>query len=210
MNKFFLTILLFVICYIASAQGTQRSGSNEIQTILPKGKGFGAYGALSMGYTQLDSKDAFISGARGGIILSKSLGLGVGGYGFLNDINYRNFFDVYPVRQSLAGGYGGVFVEPIIGSNKAVHLAFPVLFGAGGLALLEYRDWYNMEYFNERDYDPFLIIEPAAELEFNFTRFFRVAAYVSYRFTSRIDIQNVDQDVLRGATAGVTLKLGKF
>jgi hypothetical protein len=210
MRNICLTLLLAVLTFMASAQKNQKMGNNEIQTILPKGKGFGAYGALSMGYTQLDSKDAFVTGARGGIILGQSLGLGVAGYGFLNDVNYHHFFDAYPMRQSLAGGYGGVFIEPIIGSNKAIHLAFPVLFGAGGLALLEYGGWRGMDYIYERDYDPFLVLEPAAELEFNFTRFLRVAAYVSYRFTTRIDLQNVDENVLRGPTIGAVVKLGKF
>ncbi|MFZ5430896.1 MAG: hypothetical protein ACOZDD_11745 [Bacteroidota bacterium] len=219
MKKTVMTLMLAFAILSLQAQTRQNSG-NEIQTILPKGKGMGIYGALSLGYTQLDSKDALISGARGGIILGQSLGLGIAGYGFVNDINFHHLTEGIPVRNSLAGGYGGFFIEPVIGSRKAVHVSFPVLFGAGGLSLIERGKWNPLlppgggwDYFyhpEERDYDAFLIVEPAAEIELNFTRFLRVAGFVSKRFTTDIALAGISSDVLDGTTIGVTVKLGKF
>ena len=112
----------------------------------------------------------------------------------------------------MAGGYGGIFIEPIVAGRKPMHFSFPVLFGIGGAALIENYGWNNWDShpFSELDHDVFLIVEPAVELEFNITRFFRTAASVSYRYTSNINLFETDEDVLRGFNFGLTFKFGKF
>ena len=50
----------------------------------------------------------------------------------------------HPLNYTLAGGYGGIFIEPILGGTKPVHVSFPVLFGVGGVTLIEnygYNYW---------------------------------------------------------------------
>jgi hypothetical protein len=54
------------------------------------------------------------------------------------------------------------------------------------------------------------VIEPAIELEFNLTRFFRTAVFASYRHTSSTDLFETDPEVLRGFNFGMTFKFGKF
>jgi len=75
---------------------------------------------------------------------------------------------------------------------------------------------YGWEYWGqpqpgyEYDYDAFFVIEPAVELEFNLARFFRLAAAVSYRHTSEIQLAQTEKDALRGFNYGLTFKFGKF
>ena len=211
MKKITLLLILAVGAVFANAQNVFNN-DDEIQTIFSRDKSNGGYGALSFGYTQIDGKDAFISGARGGFIFDHSLAIGIGGYGFVNNLNYHTYYENHPLEYTLAGGYGGIFVEPIVGGTKPVHLSFPVLFGVGGIALIEDYGWNNWEVdpFNELDHDLFFVFEPAAELEFNLTKWFRTAASVSYRFTSKIDLYETDEDVLRGLNFGITCKFGKF
>ena len=48
--------------------------------------------------------------------------------------------------------------------------------------------WGDPYHGNQYAYDAFFVIEPAVELEFNLARFFRLAATVSYRYTSDINL----------------------
>ncbi len=207
-----LTILLLLALGINFASAQDRYNDDQIETIFSKNKSNGGYGALSFGYTQIDGKDAFISGARGAFIFDHSFAIGLGGYGFVNNLDYHTFWENHPLEYTLVGGYGGIFVEPIVAGRMPVHLSFPVLFGMGGVALVEDYGWNSWDYqpFNELDHDVFFVFEPAVELEFNLTRWFRTAASVSYRYTSNIDLFETDADVLRGLNFGLTCKFGKF
>ncbi len=205
-NMLILALSMFV--YIAGAQDVYQD--DEIRTIFTKNRSNGGYGALMLGYSQIDGHDALITGARGAFIFDHMLAIGLGGYGFVNNFDnhyYRNN------DLSLAGGYGGIFVEPIVAGRYPVHVSFPILMGMGGVSLV---DLYNWDYWGPADpvmdygYDVFFVIEPAVELEFNVARFFRAAASVSYRYTSNIQLYQTDADVLKGFNFGLTFKFGKF
>jgi len=43
----------------------------------------GGYGAFTVGYTQIDGKDAILSGGRGGWLIDHHFTNGLAGYGFL-------------------------------------------------------------------------------------------------------------------------------
>lgn len=207
-------ILLFVLAVgaITLSHAQESYGTDQVRTIFSKDKSNGGYGAFSAGYTQIDGKDALVTGGRGAFIFDHSLAIGLGGYGFVNNLEYNTYYRNQPLDYWLAGGYGGIFVEPIVGGTLPVHLSFPVLFGVGGAALIEDYGWdYWDDYpFNELDNDLFFVIEPAVELEFNMIRWFRTAAYVSYRYTSKVELFDTDEDVFRGFNFGVTFKFGKF
>ncbi len=207
-----VTLIFFLAMGTIFARAQDYYDNDQIQTIFSKNKSNGAYGALTFAYSQIDGKDAFISGARGAFIFDHSLAIGLGGYGFVNNLDYYYYYENHPLNYTLAGGYGGIFVEPIVAGKKAVHLSFPVLFGMGGVALIEDYGWQSWEYdpFNELDHDVFFVIEPAVELEFNLTRWFTTAATLSYRYTSNIDLYETDANVLNGLNFGLTCKFGKF
>ena len=190
---------------------TSTGNSQDIKTLMGNNKALGGYGALSMHYTQIDNRDAFIFGAKGGIVLGHLVTLGLGGSGFFNDLHY----DSNTGRDiSLAGGYGGFFFEPIIMPKYPVHISFPVLIGAGGVAIVSAKDdnWNNA--FKSEASDAFMVIEPGIEVELNVTRFFRFCVGGYYLYTSDVDIQDPDYqvpyDILRGISGGVTFKFGRF
>jgi len=211
-----LGILLMVVLLVQVAQA-QDDYNNQVQTLFSNHKSNGWYGAFTMGYSQIDGRDALISGARGAFVFDQKLAIGLGGYGFVNNLDYHSYYEDNPEQRfMLAGGYGGLIVEPIVAGRKAVHLSFPVLFGMGGVALVDNHgygwDWNFDPYYpnTEYDNDVFFVIEPSAELEFNLTRWFRAAAYASYRFTSDIELYETDKDVLDGFSFGMTFKFGKL
>lgn len=208
-----LTILIAIVCFTSLAFAQDEYQNDEIKTLFSGQKSNGAYGAITFGYSQIDGQDAFISGARGAYIIDRSFAIGLGGYGFVNNLDYHTYINNNRLDYYLAGGYGGIFVEPIVGGSEPVHLSFPVLFGVGAVALIEdygFDYWDNHHSINDLDNDVFFVIEPAVELEVNMARFFRAAAFVSYRYTSNLELFETNSDVLRGFNFGLTFKFGKF
>jgi hypothetical protein len=136
--------------------------------------------------------------------------LGFGGNGFINENHFNSALnsDVF-----LTGGYGGLYIEPILMPNFPVHIAFPILLGGGGISYVtDNMDWdHNMI----QDSEAFLIAEPGAELELNLTRNFRLAIGSSYRFTTPFEVgmtgsPTVSASALEGFTFMMTFKFGRF
>jgi hypothetical protein len=215
MKKLVMILGVLAVTLAAFAQQEDKSTSNksdEIQTIMGKNNAVGGYGALTIQYTELEGRDAFIFGARGGILMGHMMALGLGGSGFFNDVHH----DVVSGQNiSLAGGYGGFFFEPVILPKFPVHISFPILIGAGGVSVYSVNDdnKWNDNYKSEAS-DAFMVIEPGIEVELNITRFFRFCMGGYYRYTSDVDIQDprytVPTDILQGFSGGVTFKFGRF
>ncbi len=187
--------------------------SDEIQTLMGKNNTVGGYGAISILYSEIDNRDAFVFGAKGAIVLGHMMSLGIGGSGFFNDVHYDA---VAEKKINLTGGYGGFFFEPVILPKFPVHVAFPILIGAGGVSVTSHDDTdnWNDNYKSEAS-DAFMVIEPGVEVELNITRFFRFALGAYYRYTTDVNIEDpnlpdVPTDILNGFSGGVTFKFGKF
>ena len=189
----------------------QERNPGEVQTLFDPHSGSGGYGAFTIGYTQINGKDAILMGGRGEWVVGHGFGLGMGGYGFINDPTYN---PVDQLNYSLAGGYGGLMLEPILFGWFPVHLSFPILIGAGGVASTSYSaDWYDpYQYYDGyvEEATAFFVTEIGMEVEFNLVRFFRLAVFGSYRYTSDIIMVNTPVDALKGWSAGMTFKFGSF
>jgi hypothetical protein len=189
----------------------QKQNPDNVQTLFDPHSGSGGYGAFTIGYTKINSKDALLMGGRGAWIIGHGFGLGMGGYGFINDATYDAVDDL---NYSLAGGYGGLIMEPIIYGWFPVHLSFPILIGAGGVANTSYSaDYYDpYEYWDGYvvESQAFFAAEFGVELEFNLVRFFRLALFGSYRYTSDIQMAGIPANALRGWSGGMTFKFGSF
>lgn len=174
----------------------------------------GGYGGITVNYTQIDGKDAVLVGARGGWIINHGIVIGLGGYGFANDMSTQKTINGYTDNYTLAGGYGGLLIEPIIGAKWPVHVSIPILIGAGGVSYIN-NYWkpsdnpYHDPYYYE-NVDAYFVLEPGIEIELNMVKFMRLAVGGYYRYTSDIDLADTKADMLRGFSAGVTLKFGKF
>ena len=173
----------------------------------------GGYGALTINYSRIDSKDALQVGARGAWVIGHSVALGMGGSAFVNDYSWNPGL-LGGRNVNLTGGYGGLLIEPIIFPKFPVHISIPVLIGAGGIA---YTSTYNPYPYDSQSFDlivedasGYLLAEPGIELELNVVRFFRLALGGYYRFASDIQLYDTPPDVLNGWSFGICLKFGKF
>jgi len=212
MKKTIIFSALLVILF--SAAFSQRANSTiqnqEFKTLLGNQKGGGAYGAFTVGYSVIDSKQALLFGGRFAWIVNHYIGFGMGGTGFINEYHYEPSLDreVY-----LTGGYGGLYIEPIIMPRSPVHVSFPLLFGVGGISYVSKEAYYNYNLIE--DYEAFLIFEPAAEIELNLTKHFRFALGVSYRLPTSFNVGMsgtpvTNAESLKGISFMTTFKFGRF
>lgn len=128
-----LLILVLTAAYSQESNSDTRKSSrknNDMQTILGRHESHGGYGAFSIGYSLIDDRSAVLFGGRFAWIAGHSMAFGFGGTGFINEFRYDPIAD----RDiAMAGGYGGLYIEPILMPKYPVHLSFPVLFAAGGI-----------------------------------------------------------------------------
>jgi hypothetical protein len=209
---------LFVLCItvlLFASVGAQEDEIyypevDEFKTIFG-GQSLGGYGSIGVGYTLVDDRAGISFDARGGVVMGHSFAIGIGGAGF---INTEEFVQSITADVSLTGGYGGIFGELILMPKYPVHLSFPVLVGMGAVAATSWSE-LNTGYDYQSQVEEvsiFMIVEPSVELEFNFTKFFRMAGFFSYRFTSDIDMDSefASPGALVNYTAGMRFKFGKF
>ena len=183
---------------------------NEIKTLFGKDRSVGFYASFSTGYTAIENQYALLFGGRISWITNHTLGIGFGGTGFINEYHYDALAgkDLF-----LTGGYGGLYIEPILFPKLPVHLSFPTLFGAGGISYVSDRNNFDSNFIE--DSEVFLLIEPSAEIELNLTKFFRLGMGSSYRFPTPFNIgltgsPIADAKSLKGVSYLMTFKFGKF
>ncbi len=217
MKKLTLVSIIVLITISLSAQNSGNEGrrdrsNDEIRTLVGRNHhSNGGYGSFGAGYSLIDNKDAVTVSGRAAWIVGHGLGIGFAGTGFVNSFS-PDLNDLDRV-VNLTGGYGGFLIEPILLPKFPIHLSFPVILGAGGIAYTSSLQPDNTwEYYDTyvEDTQPYLIAEPGVELELNVLKFFRMAFGVSYRFTTDVKWNYTSPDVLEGWNAGMTLKFGKF
>ena len=215
-------MLLFAAILMAgplSAQQMNDGGDEPFTTVFGnQSNAVGGYISLGLGNTIINDNNAFFGQFRLAARLGHSFSIGIAGAGF-SDWMYGLNHDrpgISPDGYNIEGGYGGLLLEPVFAPKFPVHLSFPILIGAGGVAFTEDRegyDWEDWEYDNERialESDAYFVVEPGVELEFNLSRFIRMGTGVSYRFTNAIDVDGKKEYLLNGLSCSVNIKLGVF
>jgi len=224
MKKTVLLLVIVILGIIGMAQEDEIQSTQEYRTLFSSDKiTHGGYGAVLLNYSQIDGKDAFLAGMRGMWLINHGVGIGIGGYGFVNDLKYESPSGSPPSDgYFLAGGYGGLVIEPIVGAKHPVHVSFPVLIGAGGVAYIRdywrtYPQYPDDNYYYSEDASAYFVLEPGIEIEFNMVKFFRLGLGAYYRYTSDIKLNTWDgtqyaeiSPDLKGFSFGLSLKFGKF
>ena len=203
-------LFLLIILFCSNLGIIAQEKDDEIETVFKNGgkTHHGFYFAPQIKLSNFDKEVAFFTGLRGAWVINRSVAIGFEGNGLIPTIAENWTIPFYRVRP--LAGYGGIFVEPILKSNKVAHITLPILFGAGWAGYIE--DWEgNIDpEENVLDEHVFWVIEPAINVELNVTKFFRLAAGVSYRFTQDLELINTNKSALQGVNYNFMLKFGKF
>ena len=212
---FSLSLLFTVFCiaqddteYIEIGGKTKTKKYHQ-ENVTKKGTAIGGYIGLFGKGGEVNGVTTLFSGGRLGVIVSHSLALGVTGTGIYSPQEYPALGD----DVILTGGYGGVFIEPIISPEKVIHISFPISFNAGAVG---YVDLHNHNHTFEDPHDNFnfrevvWVTEPGVNLEANIANWFRVAAEATYRISTDYRLEELHEDNLNGFSAGLVLKFGYF
>jgi len=156
---------------------------NEVKTLYArKHRNGGGYGGLGVKVSEFNDNTLVMGGIRAAWVINRSIGLGIDAWGVIPTVNYTDVPSAVNQDVALVGGYGGILFEPILFSNKVIHLIFPISTGMGWLGYQSYRDDYNFEDTELIDQDLFWYVEPSAAIEINIARFSRLNFGVSKRF----------------------------
>ena len=203
----------------------ERGEYREVKTLM---KGSGGFGALSIGYTGINTmvndqptiQPALLMGARAEWVLGHGLGIGFGAVGFATDNVVPDGSDY---RYGMAGGYGGLVMEPIVVGWFPIHVSFPLLIGGGGIT--SYGSYYEYPFGNEPEfsnYAAFFVAEAGAALELNLVRGIVLSLFANYRWTPELSPLGLEgsldesgeysmaNDALTGWSAGIRFKFGSF
>jgi hypothetical protein len=206
MNTRFSMLLIFGLMASVSVN------AQEIQTIFGKGSTTGGYLAMSNKFTTIGERYANISEIYGGVFINKRWMIGFGVAGTTNDIRVPQQYSVAPLQpMTYQYGQGGMMVERVIRSGRAVHVVFNVFGGAGFTAQYNRYDW-NTDANRPTTYDEnwFYVLEPGAQLEMNLFRWMRLSPGVSYRHTYGSNAAGLSDDDLSNWSYNITLKIGGF
>ncbi|MBR9998582.1 MAG: hypothetical protein KFF73_06410 [Cyclobacteriaceae bacterium] len=157
-----------------------RPGDDDMITLSDNHDHSGGYGGIFFKGTSFKDQTLLITGLRGAWVVNRSFCLGIDLNGILPTTKYSGVDPVGLDQAILTGGYGGILLEPIVWSNKIVHLTFPISIGAGWLGYVE--DWENNQYYYDGDLfddDVFWYFEPGINVEINVARFFRAGVGIS-------------------------------
>ena len=211
-------IIGLAISLTLSIHSVAQKNQNEFATIFGKEDGnkieHGGYASFGFGYSTINNQEALLAHFKAAWLIDHNFGIGVAGSSFINNLDKAiGTGDYY-----LTGGYGGLYLEKIVFPKLPVHVSFPVLLGAGGIAVLPNTFWYDINYdvnYATNEYDVFFVVEPGVELEFNLVKFFRISMGASYRFTNGVVLNSPNEQLINmgamdGLTYNINFKFGKF
>ena len=179
---------------------------NEIKTLAGHGHNGGFFG-ITFKTTQFNHEPIVTAGVRAGWIMGRAIAIGFEAHGIVPTAKFDQI--VPPDKVILLGGYGGMFLEPILFSNQVVHLTFPFAAGAGWLGY--HQDWeQDFSQYNLVEDDIFWYIEPGVSVEVNISRNFRIALGASQRFTQELELSNTPAGAFDNKNYHLTLKFGRF
>ena len=187
------------------------NGKEEVRTLFGNVKPVGGF--VSLTAKGFDLNDQFGLGAGGevGVVMGRKFNIGFAAYGLGTDV-FAPYSDINGDRYFYELGYGGLYIEPIVGSVWPVHVTFPITIGMGGVSQAKYRFYDDYLDYNSVHYDAdwFLVSDLGVNLELNIFKFLRLAGGINYRFTSDVYLLGGDKQQLSGLGGNVSVKLGWF
>ncbi len=186
--------------------GNSNSNPNEIKTLTGNGHNGGFIG-FTFKSTEFNQERIVTAGVRTGWIIGRTMGIGFEAHGIAPTLKLDNI--IPNEKVILLGGYGGMFLEPIILSNQVIHLTFPIAAGGGWMGYHE--DWENSYEFSQLiEEDIYWYVEPGAALEVNVSKNFRIGMGITQRFTQDLELSNTSSNAFDKRNYFLTLKIGAF
>jgi hypothetical protein len=166
---------------------------SEIQTLFGGGTRISGMGGPIMSFSSIDGQLAHMMGGGGGVILGD---LFVGGYG----LGLTN--PITSGGNTTEFGHGGLWAGYSFMGKAALH---PVVSSQLGWGTVTQLDEYIV-----LSSDNIFVLNPAIELEMNFTRFFRLGIGAHYRLVRGVNTSTLTDSDFSGPGAFLSFKFGWF
>ncbi len=167
-----------LICSLIFVFLTYSQEDDDFKTIMgnreTKVSGFGG---PMMNFTQINNEFTHMMGGGGGVIVNDFF-FGLYGMGKTNEHTYKN-----EPSSIMDFGHGGFWFGYTLFYNKAIHPVIHTQIGWGEISKRP-KDG-NISY--EEKGDRVFVICPTAELEMNFSRFFKLGGGITYTFAYNTD-----------------------
>lgn len=176
----------------------------------------GGYGAVSNKFTTINGHTANLVELYGGWYVNHRFLLGIGASSLTSRLPVPSEYSVSPSEKMLYQyGQFGLMLEYTLWSQKAIHVTFQTLAGAGFTVQYRRYEWGNDDYWDDFDdlpYDSnwFTVVEPGVQLEMNLFKWLRLAPGISYRAVFDSKAAGLTDDALSATSYNVSLKFGKF
>ena len=170
----------------------------------------GGFGGPVLKLSQFDDDLGLLVGGRGGWIIGHMITIGGGGYGLTNDIPV--LYDNTDTTKFLDFGYGGFEIGLILASSDMIHFSINSLIGGGAIGYREsiFDGHMNHDWDYDQRHDQVFVVEPAANLIINVTKWFRVGVGLSYRHVTGVDLVAIDNQYVSGPSGVLSFKFGSF
>ena len=188
MRKCLLTILLLLSITALKAQ------DNGIQTLFGSGTRISGFGGPIMSFTSINGEFAHMMGGGGAVLLGDFF---IGGYGE----GLTNAIVAGGNRISF--GHGGFWTGYSFMADRALHPCVSTQIGWGNISQHD-EGYYHLSN------DNVFVLNPAIELEMNFTKFFRLGIGAHYRFVSGVNTSTLTNEDFSGPGAFLSFKFGWF
>jgi hypothetical protein len=205
MRHVWLTVLMLGAASTAFAQ--------QERTLFEGNLDVAGFGGPEVRYTRIADQDGLMLGARGGVILNRSIVLSGAGWGMVTEIdsppNSDGSFDIQALTD-IRFGYGGFQFEYLVKPDAVAHVGLSALVGGGATQRVfdrPGRDGFRDDDDNRiGDPDGFFVFEPGVNLEVNVMRWLHMSGGVSYRIVNGVERPNLSNDDLSGISATFGVK----
>lgn len=167
-----------------------KSGQNDTQTLFGSDEfHVSGFGGLYSSTSRINGYNATFMGGRGAAIINDTFIIGGGGCGLVypisrsdlgNDVSEQN---AGKVKNIINMGYGGILVGVHIFQKSILNLSLTSIIGGGEFYFTDsLENDESTEVVNE-----FFVMEPTLMMHLNLTKWMRIGAGVSYRYTRGLD-----------------------
>lgn len=209
-------IILFTVNYsYAQRYSDEPPEKKEVKSLLSENNEITGFGALDLKVGNLRGKEALIVGAYGGVIVNRTIMLGVAAYGISSSVTFDGTIPGSSTGDelNLYGGYAGLLLGTMLASKEVVHISIPVVIGVGNLEVSD-DNFFSSSQGKDAKYtlesSNFFVVEPGIQLELNVSQTFRLGLGASYRIVTGTDLVNVQDSDIAGFAGMLSFKFGVF
>ena len=185
-------IVFLVIAFLVFAG--LKGQDSEIQTLFGGDTRISGMGGPFMSFTSINGEFAHMMGGGGAVLLGDFF---FGGYGegLTNSIETGG--------NKMQFGHGGFWTGYSFMGKRPLHPTVSAQIGWGSIQQVDYDNYPLTN-------DNIFVVNPAVELELNFTKFFRLGVGAHYRIVTGVNTSTLTDRDLSGPGAFLTFKFGWF